>query len=115
MTQEFRNIKIRTNNKEELVAVHKMLIANGCTWISGDATVQPSYGLCTFVSPQGRMTHSADMKACASQNMGCKEVFVDFERTLVATLRERPKTVLFGKTYFTDELNARLAGLETAQ
>lgn len=115
MTQEFRNIKIKTRNKEELVAVQKLLFSKGCTWISGGTEVQPSYGLCTFVSPQGKMTHSDDMIACSAQNMNCKEVFVDFEQTLTATLRERPKTVLFGKTYYTDELNARLAGLETVQ
>lgn len=118
MTQQFRNIKIRATNKEELVAVQKLLFSNGCTWFAGSTRVEPTYGLCTFVDSTGLMTHSADMTPYRTENKYCKEVFIDFEQLLVATLRpvpERPKTLLFGKTYFTDELNARLDGLETAQ
>lgn len=118
MTQQFRNIKIRARNKEELVAIQKLLFANGCTWYAGSTKVQPTYGLCTFVDRTGLMTHSENMTPWRGENRDCKEVFIDFEQLLVASLRpvpERPKTVLFGKTYFTDDLNARLAGLETAQ
>lgn len=116
MTQEYRNIKIRTNNADELRAVQELLFLKGCKWRSGDTNVSGFAGPCIFVSPDGLMTHSDSMRPVSAQNLQCKEVFFDFKQvtTTVATLRERPKTVLFGKTYFTDELNARLAGLETA-
>lgn len=113
-TGKYRNIKLRTRDSEECTAVQKMLFADGVRWVSGGTDVIHLGGSSTvlFISPEGTMTHSSSMAPARGQNMGCVEVEVEFERTLVAKLKDRPKTVLFGKTYYTDELNARLEGLK---
>lgn len=112
-TGKYRNIKIRTNNSEECTAVQKMLFADGVRWVSGGTEVTTLGGSSTvlFISPAGTMTHSNSMTPSRDSNRNCVEVEVEFERTLVAKIKDRPKTVLFGKTYYTDELNARLEGL----
>lgn len=112
-TGKYRNIKLRVRDSEECTAVQKMLFADGVRWVSGGTEVITlSYATVLFISPEGTMTHSSSMTPARGQNMGCVEVEVEFERTLVAKIKDRPKTVLFGKTYYTDELNARLEGLK---
>lgn len=113
-TGKYRNIKLRVRDSEECTAVQKMLFADGVRWVSGGDQVIHLGDSSTvlFVSPQGTMTYSNSMTPARESNMHCVEVEVEFERTMVAKIKDRPKTVLFGKTYYTDELNARLEGLK---
>lgn len=113
-TGKYRNIKLRVNSGEECTAVQKMLFADGVRWVSGSTDVLhfADSSNVLFISPEGTMTHSIYMTSVRNENMDCVEVEVEFERTIVAKIKDRPKTVLFGKTYYTDELNARLEGLK---
>ena len=114
MTTAFRNIKIRANTREESLAVQELLFANGVTWSSGVTNpVTFDREVVLFVSPTGKMTHSSTMTPGRDCNINCVEMEVKFETKLVAAIKERSKTVLFGKTYYTDDLNARLEGLKT--
>lgn len=110
-TGKYRNIKLRVNNLEESEAVQKMLFDDGCIWSGGSTRIEFLPNRVFFISPDGTMTHSGSMTPARDSNRNCVEVEVDFERVLVAKIKERSKTVLFGKTYYTDELNARLEGL----
>lgn len=113
-TGKYRNIKLRVTSEEECTAVQKMLFADGVRWVSGGTEVITlHHSTVLFISPDGAMTHSTHMTPARKENMGCVEVEVEFERTLKASIKEREKTILFGKTYYTDELNARLEGLKT--
>ena len=113
MTTAFRNIKIRATTREESLAVQELLLVNGVTWSSGDTNpVTFDREVVLFVSPTGKMTHSSTMTPGRDCNINCVEMEVKFETKLVASVKERQKTVLFGKTYYTDELNARLEGLK---
>lgn len=112
-TGKYRNIKLRVSTREQAIAVQELLFADGVTWSSGDTNpVEFSREVVFFVSPTGKMTHSSTMTPGRDCNVNCVEMSVEFETKLVASVKERQKTVLFGKTYYTDELNARLEGLK---
>lgn len=116
---EFRNIKIRTPDVETNIAVQKYLIEKGCKWYNG-TDVQRTHVKFLYVDPHGVILWGSDAAFFESELSSgeYKEVVIETEAAIVVksmTLKERPKTLLFGKMYYTDELNARLAGLEVAK
>lgn len=111
---KYRNVRMLAKNQKESAAIQRMLFDDGCKWASGCTDVK-EWGLAMYVSPQGVITHSG------YEQWGVNKTFmpileVTFKSVVevdTAKVVERPRTVLFGKTYFTDELNEALAKLET--
>lgn len=116
---EYRSIKICTPNRETCIAVQKHLFANGCTWHNGATDTQNTHAKFLYVSAKGEIMWGSaeDFFKDPRQSGEYKEVTFETEQTLTVksmALKERPKTLLFGKMYYSDELTARLAGLEVA-
>lgn len=121
MTQQFRNIKLRVDGHDQVRAALTFLFADGCRW-AGSGGVNVEYRLDAthlFVGTTGLVTYIDDNDDVYFLSHHGKEIIPRWDvvttTTVTMSVPERPKTVLFGKTYFTDELNARLAGLETAK
>lgn len=121
MTQQFRNIKIRVDGPDQVRAALKFLFENGCRWAgAGGTNVEYKlHATYLFVGTTGLVTYIDDSDDVYFRRDAAKEIIPRWDvvttTTVTMSVPERPKTVLFGKTYFTDDLNARLAGLETAQ
>lgn len=122
MTQQFRGIKIKVNGPDQVRAALTFLFANGCRWTGSEGGVNVDYkpqATHLFVGHTGLVTYTSDGDDRYFNVHFNKELVpcwdVVHTTTVTMSVPERPKTVLFGKTYFTDELNARLAGLETAR
>lgn len=116
---KFRSIKFRVNGPHQVKAALTCLFANGCRWAGGGTNVDAN-GNATylFVDSVGRVTYIGGRDEAYFNASSQGEVIPKWDVVTVTTttmsLPERPKTVLFGETYFTDELESRLAGLEVA-
>jgi len=116
MSNEFRNIKIKLVSEAQSTAIQEFLFTQGCRWNFGGETVKHADKKYLFVESSGAMGWD-NSDSFFEQSTTYKEMNFFTAQKIVVTghaLKERPKTVLFGKTYFTDELEARLAGLEVA-
>ena len=114
---EFRNIKLRVRGADQVKAALTFLFASGCRWAGGGTSADANNGATyLFVDSLGRVTYTNGQDEAYFSAASNKEVTPKWDVVTVTTMSvpERPKTVLFGKTYFTDELEARLAGLEVA-
>lgn len=113
MSNEFRGIKIRVGSEVDSTAIQEFLFTQGCRWNAG-ADVRHADKKYLFVEKSGSIGwDNSDL--FFEQSASYKEMTFTTGLKVVVTghaLKERQKTVLFGKTYFTDELEARLAGLE---
>ena len=105
------NIAVFVSTREESEAVQKQLFAAGYTWMSGE-NVNPLLtdgyiGVYIQTERGDRIFKGSSMEPYKTQ------LIVKKKEVMAYVLEEsRPMTVLFGKTYYTDELEARLAGLE---
>lgn len=116
MSNKYFSIKVRLSNPEHSKAVQEFLFANGCRWNYNGHEVKHTDKTFLFTDERGNIGWD-NSEAFFNRSQDYKEMVFKAETKVVVTggeLKERPKTVLFGKTYFTDELNARLAGLEVA-
>ncbi|QYW06605.1 hypothetical protein uav_074 [Pseudomonas phage UAVern] len=113
-----RNVRILVEDAAQAAAAQEYLFANGCKWTSGDRDVRTLYSsekISLFVSPIGNITWGGVDSFADKRGVEILELeFQNKMKVVSSKIKERPKTVLFGKTYFTDELEARLAGLEVA-
>lgn len=120
MTTKIGNIKLRVNGRDQVRAALTYLFANGCRWMGGGTDTSANLNAThLFVGPTGRVSYTDDGDDAYFRANSSREVTPLWDVVTVTTttmsLPDRPKTVLFGKTYFTDELEARLAGLEVAK
>lgn len=110
-----RNVKILTRTVAENRAAQAYFFANGVEWMHGGKDIK-DWGLALFVNDEGFLTHGDGTEFTSSKNRKRQTITLHFEHQLVATshrIVERPKTVINGKTYFKDEVDAALAKLET--
>lgn len=117
MSNEFRSIKIRIANSAQSTAVQEFLFTKGCRWNFDGHTVKQTGAKYLFVEESGAIGWDNSDSFFEERTPRYKEMTFTFENKVVVKsnkLKERPKTVLFGKTYFTDELEARLADLPVA-
>lgn len=117
MSNEFRNIKIRVGTEVQSAAIQEFLFTQGCRWNYDGQKVKLTAAKYLFVEASGSIGWDSS-DSFFERSASYKEMSFTFENKVVvksSKLKERPKTVLFGKTYFTDELEARLAGLEVAK
>lgn len=115
MSNEFRGIKIKVTSEAQSIAIQEFLFAQGCRWNAGN-DVRHADKKYLFVEKSGAIGWD-NSDTFFQQSTRYKEMTFTTTTKVVVTghaLKERQKTVLFGKTYFTDELEARLAGLEVA-
>lgn len=118
MSNEFRSIKIKLANPAHSAAVQEFLFTQGCRWNFDGPTVKKTEAKYLFVESSGAIGWDNSDSFFEDRTPQYKEMTFIFENKITvksSRLKERPKTVLFGKTYFTDDLNARLAGLAVAE
>lgn len=116
MSTEFRSIKVRVGNAAQSIAIQEFLFTQGCRWNFDGHAVQHTSSKYLFVEATGSIGYD-NSDRFFEESTSYKEMIFTFEDKVTVKsgkLKERPKTVLFGKTYFTDELESRLAGLEVA-
>jgi len=116
MSNEFRSIKIKLQNAAQSQAVQEFLFTQGCRWKYDGKKAKQLDAKYLFVEPSGAIGWD-NSDSFFERSTSYKEMSFTFVNTLTVVghkLKERPKTVLFGKTYFTDELEARLADLPVA-
>lgn len=115
-----RNVRILVDTVEQAKAVQEYLFANGCMWSSGDnnvRTLYPSPGekISMFVRDLGNITWGGDDSFTARHNSHMAVMEFTFEtQEVVKSVKtlERAKTLLFGRMYYSDELQAALDKLE---
>lgn len=119
MSKELRRIKLRVSGPDQMKAALTYLFANGCRQSGSSAGTDVNRrpdSTHLFVDEQGRVTYINDGDDRYFREQEYKEVTPRWDvvvtSTVTMSMPERPKTVLFGKTYFTDELEQRLAGLK---
>lgn len=117
-----RRIKLKVNGADQVKAALTFLFADGCRWTGATAGTDVDYrpsATHLFVDDKGHVTYIDDGDDKYFRAQSYKEVIPKWDTATVTTvtmsIEERPKTLLFGKMYYTDELNARLAGLEVAK
>lgn len=114
MTTEFRSIKIKVENSAQSIAVQEFLFTQGCRW-NRAAEVHHTGAKYLFVEESGSLGWDNSDDFFETRTPQFKEMKFTFENKVVVKshkLKEREKTVLFGKIYYTDDLNARLEGLK---
>lgn len=113
-----RNVRMFLDGEDQVKAAQEYLFANGCEWNSGDKDIrQLGDQAALFVSRYGKITwgNQECFEAQSNSHLQILELTFQVNTVVVSSkIKERPKTMLFGKTYFTDELEDRLAGLEVA-
>lgn len=116
---EFRKIRIKLISEEQSRAVQEFLFTQGCRWNFDGQTVKHESAKYLFVEASGSIGWDNSDSFFQRSASEYKEIRFKTGQKIVVTGHEvvvdRPKTVLFGKTYFTDELNARLEGLGVAR
>lgn len=116
MSNPVFSIKVAVQNAAHSKAIQEYLFANGCRWNYKGHEIKHEDKAFLFVDERGNIGWDNSV-AFFNRTTDYKEViFNGINKPVVVSVepKERPKTVLFGKTYFTDELEARLAGLEVA-
>lgn len=116
MSNEFRNIKIKLSSAAQSTAVQEFLFTQGCRWNFDGRTVKNADAKYLFVEASGSIGWDNSDSFFARSEKYKEMIFHTTIKPVVTghKLKERQKTVLFGKTYFTDELEARLADLPVA-
>lgn len=116
---KFRNIKLRVNGPDQVKAALTFLFEDGCQWCGGGVDFKNLNATHLFVSRFGNISYMDDGDEAYFRDNSNNEVTPKWDVVTVTTttmsIPDRPKTLLFGKMYYTDELNARLAGLEVAK
>lgn len=117
MTQDVRSIKVAVSNPAESRAIQEYLFSKGCRWNWQGNVVKHEDKDFLFVDDRGNIGWDNSVAFFNSTTDYKEVIFNVINKPVVVSVeqKERPKTVLFGKTYFTDELNARLEGLAVAQ
>lgn len=118
-----RNVRILVDNVSQAKAVQEHLFAHGCMWSSGDTNVRQLHvsrddKISIFVGGNGRLTWGGIDSFTARHNLHLPVMEFTFEtQEVVKSVKtlERPKTLLFGKLYYSDELQAALDKLEVAK
>lgn len=117
MSTEFRKIKIKLANAAQSTAVQEFLFTQGCRWNFDGHVVKQTGSKYLFVESSGSIGWDNSDEFFENRTPEYKEMNFTFENKVMVKshkLKDRQKTVLFGKTYFTDELEARLADLPVA-
>jgi hypothetical protein len=110
-----RNVKILTRTIAENRAAQAYFFANGVEWLHRGKDIK-DWGKALFVSEDGFLTHGDETEFRSGKSRHRPTIELNFEPTLTATSHrvvERPKTIINGRTYFKDEVDAALAKLET--
>lgn len=117
MSNPLFNIKVAVQNPAHSKAIQEYLFANGCRWNWQGNAVKHETASFLFVDERGNIGWDNNLPFFNRTTDYKEVVFNVVNKPTVVSVepKERPKTVLFGKTYFTDELEARLAGLEVAR
>lgn len=118
-----RNVRILVENVSQAKAVQEHLFLHGCMWTSGDTSVRtlyvsPGEKISLFVSDLGNITWGGDDSFKARHNSHMSVMEFTFEsKEVVKSFKtlDRSKTLLFGKMYYSDELQAALDKLEVAK
>lgn len=118
-----RNVRVLVDNASQAKAIQEHLFANGCMWSSGDNNVRTLYTssdekISIFVAQNGRLTWGGidSFKAQHNAHMAVMEFTFETKEVVKSVkILERPKTLLFGKMYYSDELQAALDKLEVAK
>lgn len=112
------NVKFRVNGEEQVRAALTFLFENGCSWRgpgSKDISLDKK-ATHLFVNEASQVSYIDDDDEFFVNQSQFRLIEPKFKvkEILAMEITERPKTCLFGKTYYTDDLNAAIAGLEVA-
>lgn len=117
---KLRNVKFqvdKTTNKQ----VQDILFAAGCQWCGAGSKGQEYHHTeaeFLYVDRDGWITYSrlsGSGRAFFNTMTEYRELKVDTKVEVILSEIERPKTILFGRTYYTDELEAALKTLSQAK
>lgn len=119
---EFRNIKMKTPNREVCRAVQQFLFENDCSWSDGEKQFQHLHSKFLYVDSNGQILWGSGQAFFDSESSSgeYKEVVFETELTTIVKpatfkLKNRPKITVLGTEYFVDELETHLTTLEAAQ
>lgn len=109
------NQKIRVASSQISTAIQKDLFEQGYQWRSIGKNVQHTGAKFLYAREDGNLSYGTDERIFSEKES--TEMMYTTETKLVVTSKDpvRAKVVLFGKTYFKDELDAALAGLQVAR
>ena len=111
---KFKNQKFKVANDTLCRVLQEELIRQGYTWAGDEAVVKNEHARYVYTSAAGRITYGA----LEDYYNGCDKpemVFVTESRLVVAEIKpKREKVIVFGKTYYKDDVDAALAGLDRA-
>lgn len=116
---KLRNVKFRVSGAEQVKSALTFLFADdqGCQW-AGFQGKDVSYRLDAthlFVDHNGRVSFQADGDEDFFRAHRFSLIDVEFKTITTMTMKpSRPKTLLFGEAYYTDDLKAALARLPKA-
>lgn len=106
--------KIRAAHASISEAIQKDLFEQGYEWRTVGKETQYTYAPFLYASEEGVISYGCDADSFDAHDF--PEVVYTTENKLVVVKKDpvRAKVVLFGKTYFKDELDAALATLKVA-
>lgn len=105
-----RKVKISVNSPTESKAVQEFLFKDGCKWASGGTGVSYTKSKCMFVNEVGEITMACHRDDYYNDHE-YEELKFKFNTTVSATPVERPKIMVFGKTYDKAEFEAAISKL----
>jgi hypothetical protein len=120
--EDFKNTKYRSPNTEAGLEFLTFLFKNGATMSSGSVdAARYADKRYFYVNERLKVSYSEDYDEGMNEGgyfnsvKEYKRIYPSFEEVTVmqVTFKDAPKTMLFGKTYNTEELEAALAKLET--
>jgi hypothetical protein len=108
-------VKIKVPSEGISRAVQEELFKQGYSWPTSGKTPSHLDEEYLFAYPSGAITHSSDSDTFR-RNGGVEVIAVTESRLAVVEFKPvRDKVVVFGKTYYKDDVDAALAKLEVAR
>lgn len=110
---KIRSVKIRVNSVAESKAIQESLLQTGCSWADFGRRVQYETKPYLYVDTMGIITYGeGDSWFNSNSN---RELKFEFTTTVKAVPVARKTTMLFGKLYDAEELQAALDNLKTVE
>lgn len=109
------NQKIRVASEEISVAIQEHLFEQGYRWSSSGTKTAHTGSPYLYAKENGSITYGYDHDLFEEREFTETIYTTQSKLVVVSTTAVRPKVVLFGKTYFKDELDAALSKLQEAR
>lgn len=111
----FKNQKFKVPNNTVGQLLQKELIAQGYRWSDNSEVVRLENIVYYYTNMIGRITYGSTQSYFDESNFE-EMIVVTENRLAIAELKtRREKVIVFGKTYFKDDVDAALSRLEIAQ